>query len=129
VTDDIRARIDAANAELMAALKRGDAAAIADAYTADAVIAPPHNDFVSGASAVRQLWDGFVAMGLRDLKLETAELEAHGDLAIEMGRYTLKAPEGLVLDRGKYLVVWKNERGRWKLRRDIWTTSQPAPKT
>ena len=29
-------------------------------------------------------------------------------------------------DSGKYLVVWKNDGGSWKLHRDIWTTSQPA---
>ena len=29
---------------------------------------------------------------------------------------------------GKYIVVWKRDGGQWKLHRDIWNTSMPAPK-
>jgi hypothetical protein len=36
--------------------------------------------------------------------------------------------DGKVLDKGKYIVIWKKEDGTWKLHRDIWTTSvPPAP--
>ena len=50
-------------------------------------------------------------MGLRELVLETVELEDHGETAIEVGRYTLKADGGVVADQGKYIVVWKNDGG------------------
>jgi len=33
-----------------------------------------------------------------------------------------------VADRAKYVVVWKKVGGQWLLHRDIWNTSQPAPK-
>jgi uncharacterized protein (TIGR02246 family) len=123
---DIGERIAAANAVFMAAFKRGDAAGMTKAYTADALLAPPHSDFVRGAEAIQRFWTGVITLGLRDLELETAEIEVHGELAVETGRYTLRTPDGATADRGKYLVVWQNERGAWKLRRDIWTTSQPA---
>jgi ketosteroid isomerase-like protein len=32
-----------------------------------------------------------------------------------------------MLDEGKYVVIWKRHQGKWKLHRDIWTTSMPAP--
>ncbi len=127
MTDDTAKRIAAANGKFMAAFKSGDAAALANAYTSDAILAPPHSDFVRGAEQIQTFWKNVIAMGLRDVKLETAEVEAHGDLAIETGLYTLLTPDGATADRGKYLVVWKNEHGTWKLRRDIWTTSQPPP--
>jgi uncharacterized protein (TIGR02246 family) len=127
MSDDIREKIAAANSKFMAAFKRGDAAGMAKAYTADALLAPPHSDFVQGTEAIQRFWKGVITLGLKDVKLETADVESHGDLAIETGRYTLLTPDGAPADRGKYLVVWKNERGTWKLRRDIWTTSQPPP--
>jgi ketosteroid isomerase-like protein len=65
-------------------------------------------------------------MGLKEAVLETLELEAHGDTAHEVGRYELKAAGGQVADAGKYLVIWKQESGTWKIHRDIWTTSRPA---
>jgi ketosteroid isomerase-like protein len=58
--------------------------------------------------------------------LETIEVEGYDDTAIEIGRYRLLAPGDVVADQGKYIVVWKNDHGAWKLHRDIWTTSQPA---
>jgi ketosteroid isomerase-like protein len=33
---------------------------------------------------------------------------------------------GTEADRGKYIVIWKNQGGLWKLHRDIWNSSKPA---
>jgi hypothetical protein len=32
----------------------------------------------------------------------------------------------LVLDNGKYVVIWKQKGDRWKLHPDIWNSSLPA---
>ena len=65
-------------------------------------------------------------MGVATATLETVELDDHGDTAIEEGRFTLAGADGEVIDRGKYIVVWKNDGGTWKLHKDIWNSSQPA---
>ena len=127
MTTNPRGQIGAANAEFMAACKRGDAAGMAAAYTTDALLMPPHSDFVRGAAAIRVFWQGIIDLGLRDVKLETEDVQPQGEVLIEVGRYTLRVPTGATVDTGKYLVVWKNERGGWRLDRDIWTTSQPPP--
>ncbi len=84
------------------------------------------SDILSGAENVQAFWQGAFDMGLREAVLETIELEVHGETAIETGHYTLKAAGGTVADSGKYIVVWKIDRGTWKLHKDIWNTSQPA---
>jgi ketosteroid isomerase-like protein len=96
---------------------------MANLYTSEAQLLPANSDFVRGTAAIRQ---GVIDMGLKDASLETVEVEAHGDTAIEVGLYRLLAADGVVADNGKYVVVWKNDSGTWKLHRDIWTTSQPA---
>ncbi len=121
---DVRSQIESANKEVMAAFKRGDAAAIAGFYTGQGQLLPANSDFVRGTQAIRTFWQGALDMGLKDAILETVEVEAHGDTAIEVGRYRLLAAGETVADNGKYVVVWKNEGGNWKLHRDIWTTSQ-----
>jgi uncharacterized protein (TIGR02246 family) len=126
MTGDIRSRIEAGNKKFMDAFRRGDAAAMAALYTAQGQLLPANSDFVRGTEAIREFWQGAMAMGLEDATLETVEVEDHGDTAIEVGRYRLLAPGGAVADHGKYIVVWKREAGVWKLHRDIWTTSQPA---
>ncbi len=125
MTSAIRSQIESANKAFTAAFKRGDGAAMANLYTREGQLLPANSDVVRGTEAIREFWQRVVGMGLKDASLETIEVEAHGDTAIEVGRYRLLADAG-VADQGKYLVVWKNEGGTWKLHRDIWTTSQPA---
>lgn len=124
-TENIRSRIEAANGQFMNAFKRGDAAVLASLYTAQGQLLPANSDFVKGTEAIRGFWQGALNTGLKQVALETIEVEAHGDTAIEMGRYKLFVGNGSVADAGKYIVIWKNEGGIWKLHRDIWTTSQP----
>jgi len=126
MADDIRSRIEAGNKAFGDAFRRGDSAAMANLYTAEAQLLPAGSDFVRGGAAIRAFWQSVFDMGLKDGVLETVEVEAHGDTAIEVGRYRLMAGGGALADSGKYIVVWKNDRGTWKLHRDIWTTSQAA---
>lgn len=77
----------------------------------EAQLLPANSDFVRGTAAIRALWQGVLDTGLEDVALETSEVDAHGDAAIELGRYRLLAAGGAVVDNRKYLVVWKNDGG------------------
>jgi uncharacterized protein (TIGR02246 family) len=123
---DPRSDIEAGNRQFMEAFRRGDAAGVAKLYTAAGQLLPAHSDFVDGTAAIQRFWQGAMDMGIKEAVLETAEVEGHGETAHEVGRYTLKTAGGQVADTGKYLVIWKQESGAWKLHRDIWTTSRPA---
>jgi uncharacterized protein (TIGR02246 family) len=126
MTIDTRREIESANARFMTAFKRGDATALASLYTSGAQLLPAHSDFVRSTAAIRAFWQNAMNMGLKSASLETVEVESHGDTAIEVGRYRLLGAGDALVDQGKYLVVWKNDNGTWKLHLDIWTTSQPA---
>jgi ketosteroid isomerase-like protein len=60
------------------------------------------------------------------VKLETVEVAGDGNTAYEVGQFTLQGAEGQVFDAGKYVVIWKQEAGQWKIHRDIWNSSRPA---
>ncbi len=124
---DVRAEVEAANKGFIAAFSQGDTAALAGLYTTDGQLLPPHGDFVTGRDAIQAFWQGVVDMGIKEVMLETVEAEAHGDAAIEIGKYTMFVEGGQVADMGKYIVIRKNEQGTWTLHRDIWNSSQPAP--
>src|SRR5262245_66668172 len=126
MASDVRAQIESANAQLGNAIARGDAAALASLYTSDAQHLPANSDFVRGTTAIRAFWQSMIDAGVSGAALETIDVDDHGDTAIEMGRYRVRAGD-VVADQGKYLVVWKNDKGAWKLHWDIWNTSQPAP--
>jgi uncharacterized protein (TIGR02246 family) len=120
---EVQAAIEAANEVFMATFNRGDTTALADLYTENGQLLPAGSDFVTGKEAIRNFWQGVMDMGIRSVNLESIEVEEHGDTSIDEGKYTLRGESGNVLDRGKYLVIWKQQAGQWKLHRDMWTSS------
>ena len=82
---------------------------------------------MAGKGAIQAFWQGAMDMGIKSAQLEIDEVEAHGDTAIEVSTYTLRGEGGQALDQGKYIVIWKREAGKWKLHRDIFNSSLPAP--
>jgi uncharacterized protein (TIGR02246 family) len=123
-----RAAIEAANAKFSADFAKGDANAVASHYTSSAWAFPPSGEIARGREAIAKLWKGAMDGGVKQVKLATLEVEARGDAAHEVGTYVLVGDGGKQLDNGKYVVVWKREGGQWKIHRDIWNTSVPAPK-
>ena len=124
---EIDKAIEAANETFMTTFGRGDAAGMAALYTESGQLLPPNRDFVTGRQALQAAFQGLMALGMKGSKLDTVEVEAYGDTVSEVGRYTLEGEGGQVLDRGKYIVIWKREDGQWKLHRDIFNTSMPPP--
>lgn len=124
---DIRALIEASNKRWEKAVSRGDAAGIASLYTGTAKLFPPNSKVVSGQKAITEYWKGAIDSGFKAIKLTSLEVEAHGDTAYEVGKYTVPGEGGKVLDAGDYVILWKRNDGHWKMHRDIWTTNTPAP--
>ena len=124
---EVRDAIAAAGENFMATFSRGDAAGLAAFYTENGQILPPNSDFVTGRQAIQAFWQGAMDMGIKGVKIEIVEVEGLGDTAYTVGKYTLQGEGGQVLDKGKFVVIWKQEDGQWKLHRDIFNSSMPAP--
>ena len=124
----VQAAIAAANENFMAAFNRWDAAGLADFYTENGQLLATGSDFVTGRTAIQAFWQAAMDMGRKTVRLETVEAEGHGDTAIEIGKFTSSGGAGNVVNRGKYVVIWKQEGGQWKLHRDIWNSSLSAQK-
>jgi ketosteroid isomerase-like protein len=122
-SESARSEIESANRTFEAAFARGDAAGIAAFYTDTAQVMPAGSDFVTGTQAIAEFWQGAFDAGMKSVSLVTKEVEKHGDTAYEVGELEIRDAGGAVMDRAKYVVIWKKERGSWKLHRDIWTTS------
>lgn len=118
-SEDVRQAVDAGNRAFITALLRGDAHAVADLYTENAQVIAPGAPVARGRSAIAAAWQKSIDAGVKDLSLDTADVESAGDLAYETGKVRLVAKDGDVTE-GRYVVVWKRTNGKWKLHRDIW---------
>lgn len=122
---DIGSAIAAANEAFMAAFARGDAAGMAAFYTADGQLLPDNSDFVTGHAAIQAFWQSLMDAGIKAVKLEIREAKALGDTAYEVSHYTTYGADNQVADQGKYIVIWQQVDGAWKLHRDIFNSSLP----
>jgi len=122
-----REAIVAAEQVFQNTFNRGDAAGVAAQYTDDGQLLPPNSDILTGKQAIQGFWQGAFDMGIKSATFETIEVGGSADIAYEIGKYTLQSEGGNEIDRGRYLIIWKNEAGQLKIYRDIWNSSIPPP--
>jgi uncharacterized protein (TIGR02246 family) len=121
-----RKDIDIVDLRLSAAVRNGDAAAAAALYTEDGTLLPPNSDFITGRENIQTFFQAVIDGGLKGLNISTLELDIQDDSAHEMGTYEMVADGGVVIDNGKFIVIWKRLDGKWLLHRDMINTSRSA---
>lgn len=97
-------------------------------FTTDGALMVPHHEPAYGAKAIDRLLRHFGDSGYQDLRLETVRVESSGDMAMEIGRYTvaMRQPDGtIVADRGKYVKLWRRL-GTWLIVADSWSSNLPV---
>jgi len=123
---DPRAQILAAQQLFLRLFAQNDVAGLASCYTEDAQMLVAHMAPILGRAAIQSVFK-FTALPGHRLEFQTHELEVTGATALELGSYVRRRADGSTFDRGKYMVVWKQVGGEWKLHRDMFSTSMKAP--
>ena len=126
---DATTGIHEGNQRFMEAIRAADSATMPSLYTNDAIILPPNADAVRGADAIAQYWLDFFELGITDAQPVTLEVILMGEYALEVGESSVYGADGALLDRGKIMVLWKNDSGVWKMHRDTWNSSTNPAQT
>ena len=122
--------VRAASKQWVDAFNRGDAAAVAALYTEEAKRLPPNSPMIVGRENIQAFIQAANDAGAGDLQATIIELHVNGDMAYEVGKYTLtiQPEEGdAISDNGKYVEIWTRVNGSWKMDVDIWNSSLPLP--
>lgn len=118
--------IDSTNAAFGALVKKGDSVGIAAMYTSDGRLMAPNMPSALGRKEIQSAFSGMMtALGTIDLKLTATDVWGAESLVAEEGVYTMSSGDKEI-DKGKYIVLWKMEDGKWKLYRDIFNSDNPA---
>ncbi len=128
---DVIAEIRASDDEFERSIQAHAAARLVErVYAQDAVLLPPGQPMARGTSEIAEFWQGMFRVGLEGAVLEIVQVEASGDLAYEVGRFTLTIRSegiGKVEERGQYLAVHRRRPdGSWRLVADAFTADAPA---
>lgn len=119
------------NEQWLALIRDHDAAAVAKLYAADGAMMAPGAPIAQGQPALEKAWSGLMQMpgfGLT-FKADQIVVASSGDMALDRGAYqlSLDGPNGAMTDIGKYVVVWRNVDGRWKVAADIFNSDGAPP--
>lgn len=125
---DLKDTIMAADAAWSAAVAKGDAKGVAAIYSANGQILAEGSDPVKGTAALTKFMQGILDEGVGSVTLTTLEVVGQGRYATEVGSYVMKDKAGKEIDHGKYMELWRLEKGEWKLHRDIFNSSVPPKK-
>jgi ketosteroid isomerase-like protein len=119
----MRKVIEAQNDHFTKAHVTGDIAAIDAMFTRDATSFPPGADAAIGLAAIHALTADYLKAGVSEFREDTTDFYGNQDLLIDAGTYVMTYGADQVTERGKYLNVWKQEDGTWKIHANIWNTN------
>jgi ketosteroid isomerase-like protein len=110
--------------KFIAALEKGDVSFVSQLYTKDAqVFSPMQNQPIAGKAALEKDFNDFSGVVKSEkLKVELREIEVeqHGNTAHSVGTYKETRPDGKTFDEGRFISIWKQQGGTWKLHRHLW---------
>jgi ketosteroid isomerase-like protein len=102
-------------------------------YADDAVLLAPNAPIAIDRKSIRESWAGLLGPNTSlSWKWSKIEVSQSGELAYIYGSYKLKmgatSQSGAVNDTGKFLEVWKKQRGgQWKCVADTYNSDLPMP--
>jgi len=119
--------IDSINLRFSNEIAAGDSVALASHYWQDAQLLLDNSEPVNGDKIINA-WGEAIRFGMKSMNFTTTDLKGGPNFIIETGSYEMKLDKNLVIEKGKYIVVWEKRNGDWKLYRDIGSTSMPPGK-
>jgi len=131
VPSNIANEITAVNQEFMAAFKSQDATRLAKTYCKEGRALPAGAPVQRGQNAIRDLFQGVMDMGVVEAILTPDELFAcdnsgHPHMIGEMAKWEFKDKQGNTMDKGKFLVLFVQEDGKWKYLYDMFSSNGPV---
>jgi ketosteroid isomerase-like protein len=125
--DSVKAAIAASNKVYGESFAKNDSVAFVGCYTSDGILMAPGMPALSTSDGIKAFFTGGYAMGIRGIDLVTSEVNGNSEMVHETGTYNVKDGSGNSLEKGKFIVIWKNVDGVWKMHRDIYNSDAPPP--
>ncbi len=129
-----RTAIAAANKQWMAYIAGSHADSLALVYATNARMMGAGTPTSVGREAIGRAFGEMLQAGAWTIELHTDSVFASGPLVVETGTWTSTfkpgphAPPIPTTDKGKYMVRWTRENGRWMIADDIYNSDvMPAP--
>jgi ketosteroid isomerase-like protein len=120
---DVESQIRDTSQDFAMAFNTGNFDQAAALFAKEGVLMAPRHETAQGQKQVERLLRQLSDAGYSDLRLETSRVEHSGDMAMEVGRFTVsvRRQDGSTSpEQGNYVKVWRRL-GAWLIIGDCWT--------
>ena len=126
--DELKPEIQAMEDAYAAAEKAKDADKVVAYYSDDAVSYNRNEEPLSGKEAIKKRAAERLAKDTSGNYnvYKVVDLFAEGNMAVEIGSWTVLNPSGGEVDKGHYMSYFQKRDGKWVCVRDMNVTSNPA---
>lgn len=127
---DVQTTVRGLTQDFGTAFNTGNYDQAAALFTSDGWLMAPQREAVQGQKPIETVLRKLGETGYQNLRLETLRVEESGDVAVEIGRYTvaIQQPNGTtVAERGKFVQAWRRL-GVWLMTANCWNSDLPAAK-
>jgi ketosteroid isomerase-like protein len=124
---ELKAKFNETNKTFSKLMLENDLEGMLEYYADNSISLPSYQPMMRGHDAMRESHKQQHQSGVKitAFELTVTDVIANDKLAIEIGTYTIsmEIPQmGAMDDQGKYVNVWENQGGDWKIRVDTWNT-------
>jgi uncharacterized protein (TIGR02246 family) len=120
------ASIMQSNQNLMKAFKTDDSVGIVNCFTTDAKLMCSNRPSIEGKENIGNYFSNLMRKDIAAIDLKTIKILGDSSVLAEEGTYLFSDSQKKQIDKGKYIVLWKQEAGNWKMYRDMWTSDLPS---
>ncbi|MCO4098621.1 MAG: nuclear transport factor 2 family protein [Gemmatimonas sp.] len=113
------------NKQFTAAHVSGDVAVIDTMFLPDARSYPPGAPAAIGIDAIHTLTVDYLKSGITEFREETTALYGNAEQIVDEGTFVLTNGAGIT-ERGKYINVWRQVNGSWRIQANIWNADPQA---
>ena len=114
--------IDSINLKFTDEFKNADSNALASHYSRDAEMLFANQEPIRDKE-ILSTWGSWIRSAIKDSTLDftfkITDLTGDNNFLIETGTFEMKDTKKTVKSKGKYVVIWKQDNGQWRLYRDI----------
>jgi len=125
---DVESHLRGLTQDLSTSFNTGNYDQAASLFASDGVLMAPQHEGVFGQKQVERLLRQLGEAGYSDLRMETMRVDHSGDMAMEIGRFSVSVHSGdgrVSEERGKYVKVWRRL-GAWLIMADCWSRTSVA---
>jgi len=124
---DMKAKFNELNKKFSQMMLDNDLEGMLSYYAENFISMPSYQPALRSFDAMRESHKQQHEMGMKvtAFEIKATDVIVEGNIAVEIGTYTISmdmAEMGAIDDFGKYMNVWENQGGDWKLRADMWNT-------